>query len=43
MSFSYASHLYCSKCERTYDVDHVHQLCECGSPLLVAYDLEAMR
>ncbi|AMX83569.1 threonine synthase [Geobacillus subterraneus] len=43
MSFSYVSHLYCPKCEHTYDVDHVHQLCECGSPLLVAYDLEAMR
>ncbi|WP_445614267.1 threonine synthase [Geobacillus sp. YF-1] len=43
MRFSYVSHLYCPKCARTYDVDHVHQLCECGSPLLVAYDLEAMR
>ncbi|WMJ21598.1 threonine synthase [Geobacillus kaustophilus] len=43
MSFSYVSHLYCPKCERTYDVDQIHQLCECGSPLLVAYDLEAMR
>ncbi|ATA60016.1 threonine dehydratase [Geobacillus stearothermophilus] len=43
MSFSYVSHLYCPKCERTYDVDQIHQLCECGSPLLVAYDLESMR
>ncbi|ASS99458.1 threonine synthase [Geobacillus thermocatenulatus] len=43
MSFSYVSHLYCPKCERTYDVDHIHQPCECGSPLLVAYDLESMR
>ncbi|NNU84610.1 threonine synthase [Geobacillus sp. BMUD] len=43
MRFSYVSHLYCPKCARTYDVDQVHQLCECGSPLLVAYDLEAMR
>ncbi|KYD30650.1 threonine synthase [Geobacillus sp. B4113_201601] len=43
MRFNYVSHLYCPKCARTYDVDQVHQLCECGSPLLVAYDLEAMR
>ncbi|AGT32082.1 threonine synthase [Geobacillus genomosp. 3] len=43
MPFSYVSHLYCPKCERTYGVDQIHQLCECGSPLLVAYDLESMR
>jgi len=32
--------LYCPKCGNIYSVDEVHQLCECGSPLLVEYDLE---
>ena len=32
--------LYCPKCGKLYSSDEVHQLCECGSPLLVSYDLE---
>lgn len=32
--------LYCPKCARTYSPDEIHQLCECGSPLLVRYDLD---
>lgn len=35
-----ATNLYCPKCGKTYDLEHQHQLCECGSPLLVRYDLE---
>jgi len=32
--------LYCPKCARTYSPDEIHQLCKCGSPLLVRYDLD---
>ncbi len=35
----FASHLECPRCERTYSCEQVTQLCECGSPLLVRYDL----
>ncbi|WP_407269760.1 threonine synthase [Radiobacillus sp. PE A8.2] len=42
MKYSYISHLYCPKCETTYDHTKVNQLCECGAPLLVAYDLEEL-
>ena len=37
---SYADHLYCPKCGKEYSLDEVHQLCECGSPLLVHYNLQ---
>ena len=40
---SCVSHLYCPKCGKKYSVDEVNHLCACGSPLLVAYDLEAAR
>jgi threonine synthase len=43
MPFSYVSHLYCPKCKKEYSVKEKHQLCECGSPLLVAYDLERLK
>jgi threonine synthase len=42
MKFSYVSHLYCPKCSSTYDMDIIQQLCQCGAPLLVAYDLPAL-
>ncbi|MDO3408367.1 threonine synthase [Saccharibacillus sp. CPCC 101409] len=42
MTYSYLSHLYCPKCGTTYDAAQRQQLCECGSPLLVAYDLERL-
>ncbi|MCS6817468.1 MAG: threonine synthase [Blastocatellia bacterium] len=32
--------LVCSKCRRSYLPGRVYQLCECGKPLLVQYDLE---
>lgn len=35
----FASHLECPRCARTYSCEQVTQLCECGSPLLVRYDL----
>lgn len=38
---SFATHLYCPKCGKEYSINEVNHLCACGSPLLVAYDLEA--
>lgn len=32
--------LVCSKCHRSYPPGRVYQLCACGKPLLVRYDLE---
>ncbi|MCP3032361.1 threonine synthase [Halobacillus sp. A1] len=43
MSFSYVSHLYCPKCDNTYSVEEKNQLCECGSPLLVAYNMQELK
>lgn len=43
MEFSYISHLYCPKCAATYDDHEVQQLCACGSPLLVQYDLDTLK
>ncbi|HEU4386701.1 MAG TPA: threonine synthase [Blastocatellia bacterium] len=36
----YLTNLYCSACARSYEPGHLYNLCECGKPLLVAYDLE---
>jgi threonine synthase len=41
--FSYISHLHCPKCNTTYDPKEKHQLCKCGSPLLVDYHLDALK
>ncbi|MFC4098110.1 threonine synthase [Paenibacillus xanthanilyticus] len=43
MLFSYVSHLECAKCAASYSHRERHQLCACGSPLLVRYHLEALR
>lgn len=40
---SYLKELYCSKCNKIYPADKVQQVCECGAPLLVRYDLEEAR
>lgn len=40
---SYVSHLECSKCGKHYNSEEVHQLCECGGPLLVKYDLNKVK
>lgn len=34
------THLECSACGGTYEAGHVWNVCECGKPLLVRYDLE---
>jgi threonine synthase len=38
-----ATHLECSLCKQRYAADQVQHLCACGGPLLVRYDLEAIR
>ncbi len=43
MAYSYVSHLYCPKCRKTYRATERRQLCACGSPLLVAYDLDGLK
>lgn len=39
----YMSHLECPKCGATYDPHKLTQLCACGSPLLVRYDLDKVK
>jgi threonine synthase len=43
MTYSYVDHLKCSKCNSKYDRNTIQQLCTCGAPLLVEYDLERLR
>lgn len=43
MTYSFLSHLECPRCGRTHDADRLTNLCECGAPLLVRYDLEGAR
>ena len=38
-----ATHLECSLCKESYGPDRVQHLCSCGGPLLVRYDLDALR
>ena len=38
-----ATHLECSLCQRRFDPRTVQNLCPCGGPLLVRYELEAIR
>ncbi|RKJ21693.1 threonine synthase, partial [Butyricicoccus sp. 1XD8-22] len=42
MTHSYATHLSCSKCPEVYPSDRVQQLCMCGAPLLVNYNLRKL-
>ena len=39
----YVTHLECPKCELTYESEQPIQLCTCGAPLLVGYDLDRVR
>ncbi|MFG2051362.1 threonine synthase [Micromonospora sp. NPDC048935] len=38
----YLTHLDCPRCGKEYAADALHNLCECGSPLLARYDLPAV-
>jgi threonine synthase len=40
---SKAAYLECSLCKQRYAPDEVQHLCSCGGPLLVRYDLDAIR
>jgi len=40
MSKPFMTHLECSKCRKSHDPDQLNQLCSCGAPLLVRYDLK---
>ena len=42
MQYSYISHLYCPKCSEKYESNTIQNLCKCGSPLLVDYDLQSL-
>jgi len=39
----YVSHLECPKCTKNYESEQIRQLCDCGAPLLVRYDLEKIK
>lgn len=39
----FAIDLACTRCERIYELDVVHNVCECGAPLSVRYDLASLR
>ncbi|HKG21491.1 MAG TPA: threonine synthase [Blastocatellia bacterium] len=39
----YVTHLYCSSCGKEHEPRRLYNLCECGKPLLVAYDLDRVR
>ena len=34
------THLYCSSCGKEYEPRRLYNLCDCGKPLMVAYDLD---
>ncbi len=40
---TFAKDLSCPRCRRTFPLGKVMNLCPCGSPLLVRYDLQKMR
>jgi threonine synthase len=37
------THLECSLCSRKFEAGKIHNLCDCGGPLLVRYDLAKLR
>ncbi len=37
------SGLHCSRCSKPFETNHLLNLCDCGGPLLVDYDLPAIR
>ncbi|GIF50601.1 threonine synthase [Asanoa ferruginea] len=39
----FLDHLACPRCGRRHDADTLTNLCDCGSPLLARYDLDAVR
>ncbi len=39
----FVTHLECSRCGATYESEQLINLCRCGAPLLVRYDLEQVK
>jgi len=39
---SYVTHLECAACSKRHEAGQLHNLCECGGPLLVRYDLDSV-
>jgi threonine synthase len=39
----FVKHLECPKCAKTYDSEQRIQLCECGAPLVVRYELDKVK
>jgi len=37
------THLECAACGKRHEAGRIHNLCECGGPLLVRYDLDKLR
>jgi threonine synthase len=37
------THLYCSACAKEFEARKLHNLCDCGKPLLTAYDIAAVK
>jgi len=42
-AMSFLTHLECSICAKRHEAGAIHNLCDCGGPLLVRYDLERAR
>src|ERR1022692_107343 len=40
---TYVTHLECTRCARRYEAGQPHNLCQCGGPLYVRYDLDRAR
>jgi len=39
----YVTELECSRCAKKFNRDSLANLCECGSPILVKYDLQSLK
>ena len=42
-TMTHVTHLECSVCGKRREAGRIHNLCECGGPLLVHYDLEKVK
>jgi len=40
---SFVTHLECTRCARRHEAGQLHNLCQCGGPLYVRYDLDRAR
>jgi threonine synthase len=43
MPTNFVTHLECSVCRKTFEAGRAWNLCTCGNPLLVRYDLDGLR